>query len=40
LNFDEVVLNFGEPLKVDTKVAIGLIENNDFGPRQSVEYEH
>jgi len=33
-------LNFGEPLKVDTKVAMELIENNNFGPRRSVEYEH
>jgi len=27
-------------VKVDTKVAMELIENNDFGPRRSVEYDH
>jgi len=40
LNFGEVDLNFGEPLKVDAKVANELIENNDSGPRRSVEYDH
>jgi len=40
LNFGEVILNFGEPLKVDTNVAMELIENNDFGPWRSVEDDH
>jgi len=40
LNFGEVDLNFGEPLKVDTKVTMELIENNDFGLRRNVKYEH
>jgi len=30
LDFDEASLNFGEPLKVDTKVAIELTEHTDF----------
>jgi len=40
LNFGEVSLNFGEALKVDTKVTMELIENKDFGLRRNVKYEH
>jgi len=40
LNFGEVILNFDETLKVDTKVTMELIENNDFGLRRNVTYEH
>jgi len=40
LDFSEVILNIGEPVKVGTKVAMDLIKNNDFVPRRSVEYEH
>jgi len=40
LNFGEVILNFDETLKVDTKVTMELIKNNDFGLRRNVTYEH